>query len=103
MIEKTLFNIRNVLQRGLNGDKYKIDVLMETIFVPFVTIFLTELFKIVFADFKNPSGEMDVPRRTLGGRRPRKTRNQKKRLITRYRKYTNNKTKTRSRATHQRH
>jgi hypothetical protein len=97
MIEKTLFNIRNVLQKGLKGDHYKIEVLMEIIFVPFITIFLTEIFKIVFADFKNPDLAMEgeVPQRTLGGRRPRKTRNQKKRLITRYRKYTNNKTKTR--------
>jgi hypothetical protein len=102
MIEKTLFNIRNVLQRGLKGDKYKIEVLMEIIFVPFITIFLTEIFKIVFADFKNPdiAMEVEVPRRTLGGA-PRKTRrtHKKKRLVTKYRKYTNNKTKNRARKT----
>lgn len=105
MIEKTLVNIRNVLQKGLKGDHYKIEVLMEIIFVPFITIFLTEIFKIVFADFKNPaSGSIDAeaPRRTIGGRRAHKTRNQKKRLITKYRKYTNNKTKTRSRASRSR-
>ena len=109
MIEKTLFNIRNVLQKGLKGDHYKIEVLMEIIFVPFVTIFLTELFKIVFADFKNPDLAMtDVAKQSPpsqrpvgvgGGRRPRKTRTQKKRLITKYRKYTNNKTKNRARKT----
>jgi hypothetical protein len=121
MIEKSVVTIRDILERGLKGDKYKIDVLMEIIFVPFITIFLTELFKIVFADFKNPSGAMEMSKqpqsqlplqRTLGGlgggrrphktRRTSKTRKQKNRLITKYRKYTNNKTKTRSRASRSR-
>jgi hypothetical protein len=99
MIEKTLVNIRNVLQRGLNGDHYKIEVLMEVIFVPFVTIFLTELFKIVFADFKIPVGSpgaepSTTQQRRLGGGATRKTRKQKKRLITKYRKSKNNKLRT---------
>lgn len=99
MIDKTLVNVRKILQRGLN-DQNKIDVLMDTIFAPFVAEFLTEVFKIIFVDFKNPNGPMELPsqpppHRTLKGG---STRKQKKGLITKYkyRKYKNNKTKNRN-------
>jgi hypothetical protein len=106
MNEKTQFNIRNEFQKGLKGDQRKIEVLMDIIFVPFITIFLTELFKIVFADFKIPVGSPgaepyqspSTQQRRLGGGATRKTSKQKKRLITKYRKSKNNKLRTRSRA-----
>ena len=112
MIEKSVSTIRTRLQERINGDPRKIDVLMDTIFVPFITIFLTELFKTVFVDFKNPSGDMEPPTqklppppqpisatpRTIGGKgASRKPRKQKKRLITKSKSRTSKNTKTKSR------
>lgn len=112
MIDKSLVSIRKIVEKGLNGDQRKIDAIMDTIFVPFITIFLTELFKMVFADFKIPVGSPGAEPSTqyqspstsstpstqqprVGGGATRKTRKQKKRLITKYRKSKNNKLRTR--------